>query len=406
MNMDNYAIAHNHIKTMVQSSQWKAHTVRQINKDAAQIEFPAQLQILTESWNRVVAVPYIVYMPEIDRVLMLVNCDYGPNLQHVHYAMVLFSDDRGTIWSEPKYIHTNAEGKPDIGMGTGLTYLGKGKVLLYADRLRWFSYDYGKTWGDTVPVQPIPNGKEWNAWDPAMVEKDHETGKVVRLAETGYTFDSAAFESASSGLYSQGFIRFSTDEGRTWSDAIKVPEWYGVDEVALVRARNGNIVAACRTDAPDEFKKYRHDHYEGFGVSISRDNGYTWSGVNKLYNWGRHHPCMVLLPTGDIVMTYVVRLGYPDTSNGFPQFGIEAVVSHDNGETWDLDHRYILTSWPGNRKGPNAWWASSQSTSSILLPDGSILTAFGTGYRSQPDENGRHAPRDVGLVYWQIRERG
>jgi hypothetical protein len=101
-----------------------------------------------------------------------------------------------------------------------------------------------------------------------------------------------------------------------------------------------------------------------------------------LYDWGRHHPSMVVMPNGDIVMTYVVRLGYPRTPEGYPQFGIEAVVSQDNGQNWDLDHRYLLATWKGIRKGPNAWYASSQATSTVLLPDGSCITTFGTGYRS------------------------
>ena len=156
------------------------------------------------------------------------------------------------------------------------------------------------------------------------------------------------------------------------------------------------------------------DHYNGLGVSISKDNGATWSKPNMLYEWGRHHPSMVLMPNGDIVMTYVVRKGYVDTPDGYPQFGIEAVVSQDHGQTWDLDHRYLLHTWVGNRKrngssenqpGPQAWWASSQATSSVLLPDGSILTAFGTGYRSQPGPDNLPTPRDVGLVLWQPGDR-
>jgi len=58
-----------------------------------------------------------------------------------------------------------------------------------------------------------------------------------------------------------------------------------------------------------------------------------------LYEYGRHHPSLVLMPDGDIVMTYVVRKGgYVDSKDGFPQFGVEAIVSHDHGRTWDLDH--------------------------------------------------------------------
>jgi len=170
-----------------------------------------------------------------------------------------------------------------------------------------------------------------------------------------------------------------------------------------VRAKNGDLVAACRTDFRGKFRT-EVDHYEGLAVSVSKDNGYTWSSPNRLYDWGRHHPSMVVLPNADVVMTYVVRRGYPDTAEGFPQFGIEAVVSHDNGQTWDLDHRYVLASWAGNRKGPTCWWASSQATSSVLLPDGSILTAFGTGYRAQSGPDGLPTPRDVGLIQWRANK--
>ena len=82
-----------------------------------------------------VAVPYIVYMPEKDRLLMLVSCDYPPERKPVHYAMVLASDDRGVTWSEPRPVHRSADGKP-VGLGVALTYLGQGKVLLYAGEHR------------------------------------------------------------------------------------------------------------------------------------------------------------------------------------------------------------------------------------------------------------------------------
>ncbi len=191
----------------------------------------------------------------------------------------------------------------------------------------------------------------------------------------------------------------------TWGKGIRVPQWKGVSEVALLRAANANLVAACRTDIPARLTGETLDHYEGLGISISSDQGKTWSEVKKVYDWGRHHPSLLLMPNHDVVMTYVVRKGYVDAPDGYPQFGIEAVVSHDHGNTWDLDHRYLLHTWVGNRKGPNAWWASSQSTSSVLLPDDSILTAFGTGYRSQPGADNLPAPRDVGLVLWRLGDQ-
>jgi hypothetical protein len=384
------------------AADWNPHAVRQLNGAAEVINIPAKLQIVTESWNRIVAVPYIVYMPEKDRLLMLVGCDYP------HQAMVLSSDDHGETWSKPAYVHVDAKGNPDTGMGVSLTYLGQGHVALIAGQ-RWFSRDFGATWGNPRPIDPMPNGKPWNTWDPMLVERDPATGAVTRLVETGYDVDWNAYQAAKGDNFSFAHLRSSTDEGQTWSKADHPPQWDGVSEVALLRAANGDLVAACRTDIPAKFKGVTLDHREGLGISISKDNGKTWSDVNQLYDWGRHHPSLILLPNRDIVMTYVVRTGYTRTAEDFPQFGVEAVVSRDNGQTWDLDHRYLLHAWAGNRKGdpnvagpgPQEWWASSQATSTVLLPDGDLLTAFGTGYRSDPTST-VFSPRDAGLVLWRL----
>ena len=377
-------------------AQWQAHEVRQLNGRDEAFRLPAKLQIVTESMDRVVAVPYIVSMPEKNRLLMLVACDTP------HRAFVLTSDDRGATWTAPRPVDVDKDGKPSVSMATSLAYLGNGKAILYAGSgitgiegtVRLFTRDFGQTWGDAVPIAPTPEGKPWYTWDPPLVERDAKTSKVTFFAETGYT---AFGPPAVDHDQAQGYIRFSEDEGKTWSEAVKVPQWRGVNEVALVRAGNGDLVAACRTDVPARMRG-DIDHAEGLGVSISKDNGRTWSDVKKLYDWGRHHPSMVLMPNQDIVMTYVVRRGYTNDKDGFPRFGIEAVVSHDNGQTWDLDHRYILHSWTGKRKGAEYWFPSSQATSSILFADGTILTAFGTGYRIKADTT---LPRDVGLIEWR-----
>jgi len=316
--------------------------------------------------------------------------------------MVLASDDRGATWSAPAYVHVGGDGKPDIGMGIGLTYLGGGKVILTAGR-RWFSADFGATWTDSGTVPLLPDGKNWNGWDPLLVDRDAKTSAVLRLIETGYSMDTALWESNGGPGYSKGHLRASTDDGRTWSAAIKVPEWDGTSEITIIRAANGSLVAACRTDKPAD-KKEIIDHYEGLAVSISTDNGVAWSPLRRLFAWGRHHPSLVMLGDGTLVMTYVVRKGYTDSADGFPQFGVEAIVSRDHGESWDLDHRYVLDWWKGNRQGPNGWWASCQATSTVLLPDGSLLTAFGTGFRSQPNEQNMPAPRDAGLVKWRVSD--
>ena len=375
-------------------AQWQPHEIQQLNGQAARFKLPAQFQIVTERWNRVVAVPYIVNMPEKDRLLMLVGCDYP------HRAFVLTSDDHGATWTDPRPARSGDDGKASIGLGTSLAYLGNGSLVFYETGSvgtgrpsRWFSSDYGQSWGDPVAIARMSDEKPWSIWDPPLVDRHPGTGRITQLAETGY---------AQSGTSSQASIRFSTDKGHTWSQSITVPQWQGVNEVYLFRAGNDNLLAACRTDVPKRLKGKTLDHYEGLGISISKDDGRNWSAVRKLYDYGRHHPSLVLMPNQDIVMTYVVRLGYVDDQNGLPQFGIEAVVSHDHGVTWDLDHRYLLHVWSGQRRGETYWWPSSQATSSVLLSDGSILTAFGTGYRIKAGPQQPQAPRDAGLVRWRL----
>lgn len=382
--------------TSVSASGWNDHTVRLLN--GANPDFPvsAKLQIVTESWNRVVAVPYIVYMPEKKRVLMLVGCDYP------HHPEVLHSDDEGATWSPPRTILFDKEWKGIDGLGTDLTYLGKGRVLFLTGKTRWTSADYGETWKPLSDIAPTNDDHPWYTWDPLWADRDPASGEIVRLIETGYTvFQPPEVEK----YYQQGYIRFSSDLGATFSESIKVPQWKRADEVALIRAANGTLVAACRTDIPAQKEGEWIDHYEGVGVSHSEDDGQTWSKIAMLYDYGRHHPSMVLLPCGRLVMTYVVRKGYIDTPEGFPQFGIEAIVSDDNGRTWDLDHRYVLHQWHGDRTDENKWRTSSQATSTVLLPDGSLLTAFGTGYRSKESaEPNKPGPRDAGLVQWRLSD--
>ncbi|MBC8355637.1 MAG: exo-alpha-sialidase [Planctomycetes bacterium] len=375
-------------------AQWRSHEVRHLNGVSERFLLRARMQIVTESWNRVVAVPYIVNMRDKDRLLMLVGCDYP------HRAFVLTSDDRGATWTDPRPARVGDDGKASIGLGTSLAYLGKGKLVFYESGSvgagkpsRWFSMDHGQTWGEPVTIAPTPDGKPWAVWDPPLVERDAKTGELVRLIETGYR--------QSGHKDSQAFLRSSTNGGATWSPTARIAPWNGSNEVALLRAANGNLVAACRTVIPVRLQSETIDHLEGLGISISTDDGRNWSAVRKLYDYGRHHPSFVLMPNQDIVMTYVVRLGYVDGPNGFPQFGIEAVVSQDHGQTWDLDHRYLLHVWSGKRKGKTYWWPSSQATSSTLLPGGAILTAFGTGYRIKAGQDSPQAPRDVGLIEWR-----
>ncbi|MEI2723480.1 MAG: sialidase family protein [Verrucomicrobiota bacterium] len=376
---------------------WVDYTIQRMNGAAERTSLPAHFQLVTATWGHENAqMPNLVYMPEKKRLLMTI--EYGPPPVR---TVVIYSDDLGATWSERRWLHTDAQGKPDVGVTAGLTHLGNGFLTTSPESgTRYFSHDYGLTWTETAPVPKGANGRELYHWDPLLVDRD-KAGKIMRLAEARWN-ETGALRDDPRSKYSQAYLWFSTDLGKSWGRETSVPAWYGVNEVALVRAKNGDIVAACRTDNPVRFKG-ELDLYSGMGVSISRDNGATWSDLNRLYEYGRHHPSLVVLPNGDLVMPYVVRVGYPDTKDGFPRFGIEAMISHDHGQTWDLDHKYLLAYWTGKVTGRNSWWGLSQTTSTVRLPDGTLLTAFGTGFRNESTQP--LCKMDVGLVRWRVSDR-
>jgi len=90
-------------------------------------------------------------------------------------------------------------------------------------------------------------------------------------------------------------------------------------------------------------------------------------------------------------------------ADGFPIYNIEALISRDHGATWDMEHRIILDEWTGNLRGACAWYSSPQSTSSVRLPDDSILTAYGRAAHCLPNPDGSNGPpRDIGIVRWNV----
>ena len=384
---------------MTTPAAWKNHSILQLNGLDKRIELPAMSWVVSEKWNERAQLPYMAYMPEKNRLLLQLDRQMN---EHPG-CMMMYSDDGGASWCNPYFMHTDAKGKPDAEAAYGLTYLGNGKLIAAGSRY-WFSSDHGVTWGGAIPVPNSSDGKPLYEWGPLLVDTDPHTGKVVRLMETRYK---------ECGVYgnddytSQGCVRFSTDEGQTWGKEIEVPEWRGVNEVEQIRANNGDIVALCRIDLPKRFRKTWNDNYCGLGVSISKDNGYTWTKINTLFDWGRHHQSPVLMPNGDIVVSYLVRRGYPNTADGaHGQFGVEAVVSHDNGQSWDLDHRYILMVWesPISSRDTYTCMAAGCVTSSVALPDGSIITAVGDGHRLDPTRRDTF-PRDVTLIKWRLNPK-
>ncbi len=317
------------------------------------------------------------------------------------HAVVAWSTDGGDMWSDFEAI-PDAFQRPQL-----MAYLGAGNLAFSAseeqDNLAYFSSDYGRTWPERVPKQMAPNGRPlWGEGNP-WVDRDAQ-GMATRVAMIGYNYVKGTWGAEPC----DAFFCQSDDGARTWGEVIQPEAWrWQVDgegktwtrsicEGSVIRARNGWLIAALRNDLLPKFFPCHSDNFCGTGFSISKDDGRTWSPFKQLFEAGRMHANLVLMPNDDIVMTLIVRQDIRDGKLASFRKGCDALVSHDNGLTWDLDRRYILDDWPYydyTRPVPHARAICGHSCST-LLEDGRILSAYG------------HYPaQGIGMIRWTPRLR-
>lgn len=331
--------------------------------------------------------PFGIAQMDNGEVILAASWDNGspaPSARDREKPVVAFSRDGGTTWSDFQVI-AGASGRPVM-----FTDLGKGRLFFQTDLTnpiqQYFSNDYGRTWPEKRVIQPPSFEGSFGGIDGyfggegnALVDED---GK--RVGVIGYTYKKGSKFPQDPAV---GMLRWSTDGGRMWSKEVSPPVWYwkdehegksytrGISEGSLVRAANGWLVAALRTDMPYRFVNLHNDNMEGIAVSISKDNGASWSALHGLYKGGRMHPNLQLLSNGHLVMTYIVRQDYEGVERVSYRRGCEALISRDHGQTWDMAGKYILDEFEYSDGTPLA--TACGHLSSTVLKDGRILTTYG-----------------------------
>ena len=111
------------------------------------------------------------------------------------------------------------------------------------------------------------------------------------------------------------------------------------------------------------------------GVSISCDEGHTWSPIQRVCEAGRMHANLLRLPNDDLIMTVIRRMDIRGGQLASYRRGCDALVSHDHGQTWDHRERIIIDDWPHH--DPDQWFGSiCGHLYSAALEDGSVLTCY------------------------------
>lgn len=379
---------------------WKPHRVKQADGHGGWVEHPAEARLIQHQDSGRYLFPFGVRQLDNGQVILAASWNDGSstNGRKAEKPVIAFSPDRGDTWST----FTTVPGA--IGRPVMLTDLGKGRLAFQTDpmgsflSIQYFSADYGRTWPESKELQAAANGGTrpdgetvpgfFGVEGNALVDYD-AAGRVTQVAQIGWNFEKGKPWPAASSA--GGILRWSRDGGRTWTNETIPNAWTfqaphgdrmetrGVSEGSLVRAANGWLVAAVRADMPPRFVDGPNDDsLEGTAVSISKDDGKTWSPAQVLFEAGRHHADLLRLPNGDLLMTLIVRndVAPGELRNASSRRGCEAVLSRDNGLTWDVEHRYIVDSF--DYLDPEHWFdGKCGHLSSCLLDDGSVLTVYG-----------------------------
>lgn len=269
---------------------------------------------------------------------------------------LLRSLDGGETWLPPVTVAQSAwdDRNPAVGVSKDGTLIlayhhqgsydeqgrfnpGVGRVDTYVTRSR----DSGRTWNEPRPL----SSRSFRGLSPY--------GKIVALPDGtllmpiyGRKREDVADEAgAPPGAADFSYLLRSGDDGATWNNASLIAA--GFNEAGLARLRNGELLAALRSD--------------GGSVSISRssDDGHSWTRAERLTEPSEHPGDLLALGGDCVLLTYGRR---------HPPYGVRGLLSIDGGHTWDRGHELV---YADDRPGGDCGYPSS-----LRLPQDRIITAY------------------------------
>jgi hypothetical protein len=249
------------------------------------------------------------------------------------------------------------------------------------------STDGGKSWDEQrVGPEGFPE-KAQTATDWTAIELPDPREPIRTIVQLGVSMQSGG-QRAPQHVY----LWRSRDAGATWDKSL-VPDtdgWIDVDgffsQSVTYRAASGVLLHTARVDASGPHWKLATasgvenrsgDQDDRTMLWRSADEGRTWrkhQDGGRFGTYGEMYPRFQRLADGRLLLTFTVR---SNASDGHP-LGLRAIVSPDDGQTWDFEHDRLVLS--DRNHGPSGGGFGN----SIQLADGTLVSCY--SYRGPDDK--------------------
>ncbi len=294
--------------------------------------------------------------------LLLAACRpvYGPNGPYdvAFHIFVYRSDDLGLTWAQVNQTDL-------LGKEPAMACLPDGAVVMTAQHIHagaqspempaYRSVDGGVTW----ETQYLKGNRDY----PRNILVDGD-GSLLFIRSKAFRYE---FEEPRDSSPNLELCR-SRDGGRTWERTEGAVDWdyTGIMEVSSAVLGGGRMLASLRRQPPGT----QGEGFEDTVLTESEDGGRTWSRPRRVSETGEVHFNLLRLSSGQVMATY---------SNYHVPYGVCAVMSPDEGRTWDRDNIVQLgyshdfyTGWPVT----------------VELPGGSLVTSYAiTSHYEQKPQN-------------------
>ena len=195
----------------------------------------------------------------------------------------------------------------------------------------------------------------------------------------------------------------SRDSGKTWDKSLHpdTAGWIDVDgffsQTVTFRTASGRLLHPVRVDrtgphwhipgSPRLLDKERGDQGDRMMLWESSDDGQSWTRNRtdgRFGTYGEMYPRFLTLDDGRLLLTFTVRSNSTDGHG----LGLRAILSNDQGRTWDFRHdRMVISDVDHGASGGGFG-------NTVQLPDKTLVSVY--SYRGSDDMT------HVESVRWQL----